>query len=112
LAHLPVSGTVPVPVVIFLKVTVPVFCIISFITEVMSAVADPQAAKSIQTNLKELMKSLRRYDEIRKSSLSSLESINSSHRVAEGEEKLTPAGQIKLLKQYQEVPVQYRNMFS
>lgn len=68
----------------------------------MSAVADPQAAKSIQSSLKELMKSLRRYEEVRKSSLTSLEAINSSHRQAEAEDKLTPAGQSKLLKQYQE----------
>jgi hypothetical protein len=69
----------------------------------MSAGADPQAAKSIQTSLKDLMKSLRRYEEFRKSSVSSLESINSTQRMVVGEEKLTPTGQAKLLKQYQEV---------
>ena len=69
----------------------------------MSAGADPQAAKSIQTSLKDLMKCLRRYDELRKSSLSSLESINSTHKSVVGEEKLTPTAQAKLLKQYQEV---------
>ena len=69
----------------------------------MSSVSDPQAAKSIQTSLKDLMKSLRRYDDCRKSSLSSLETINATHRLAEAEEKLTPTSQNKLLKQYQEV---------
>jgi len=69
----------------------------------MSAGADPQAAKSIQTSLKDLMKSVRRYDELRKSSLSSLESVNSTHTAILAEEKLTPTVQTKLLKQYQEV---------
>jgi hypothetical protein len=69
----------------------------------MSAGADPQAAKTIQTSLKDLMKSLRRYEECRKSSLSSLEAVNSTHAGIQAEEKLTPTAQAKLLKQYQEV---------
>jgi len=68
----------------------------------MSAGADPQAAKTIQTSLKDLMKSLRRYEECRKSSLSSLEAVNSTHSGIQAEEKLTPTAQTKLLKQYQE----------
>jgi len=68
----------------------------------MATTSDPQTAKTIQTNLKELYKSLKRYEEHRKSSEGGLEEINSLHKKIESEEKLPPVNQQKLLKSYQQ----------
>ena len=46
----------------------------------MSAMPDPQAARAIQGHLKELVKSLKKYDVCRKGSEGGLDSINELHR--------------------------------
>jgi len=66
----------------------------------MSSVPDPQAAKNIQTNLKELQKTLKRYDGHRKVSDQGLEVVNSLHKEAETEGVLGVALQSKLIKSY------------
>jgi len=71
----------------------------------MATVSDPQAAKSIQANLKDLFKTLKRYEENRKSSENSLAIISTLHKKIESEEKVTPPNQHKLLRSYQQAVV-------
>jgi len=68
----------------------------------MASVSDPQPAKSIQTNLKDLFKTLKRYEDNRKNSEVSLETISATHKKIQSEEKLTPGNQHKLLRSYQQ----------
>lgn len=68
----------------------------------MASGSDPQAAKNIQSNLKDLFKTLKRCDENRKNSDITLASITSTHRKIESEEKLPVASQQKLLRSYQQ----------
>jgi len=63
---------------------------------------DPQAARAIQGHLKELVKSLKKYDVCRKGSEGGLDAINELHREIEGEGLLNVANQAKLLKNYQQ----------
>jgi len=64
--------------------------------------SDPQAAKTIQNNLKELLKNIKRLDEYRKNTEQGMETINSLHERIHNDEKLTPNNQVKLLKAYQQ----------
>jgi len=64
--------------------------------------SDPQAAKTIQNNLKELLRSVKRYEENRKASEEGLETINALHSRIRAEEKIAVANQAKLLKSYQQ----------
>ncbi|XP_023320209.1 SAGA-associated factor 29 [Eurytemora carolleeae] len=64
--------------------------------------SDPQAAKTIQNNLKELLKNIKKYDEHRRACEPGLEIINSLQDKIHSEEKISPANQIKLLKAYQQ----------
>ena len=45
------------------------------------AVPDPQAARAIQGHLKELVKSLKKYDSCRKGSEGGLDAIREQHRL-------------------------------
>ena len=69
---------------------------------IMTSVADPQAAKTIQTILKDLGKSLKKVETARKTAEGGLESINSQHSDIESEGVLSVAAQGKLLKSYQQ----------
>jgi len=64
--------------------------------------SDPQSAKTIQNNLKDLLRNLKRYDEYRRGLEPGLELINSVHERVEADEKITPANQNKLIKAYQQ----------
>jgi len=63
---------------------------------------DPQAARAIQGHLKELVKSLKKYDVCRKGSEGGMEAVNELHREIEGEGVVSVAAQAKLLKGYQQ----------
>lgn len=67
----------------------------------MAAMPDPQAAKVIQGHLRDLVKSLKKYDGCRKSSELGIDSINDLHKEIEGEGMLSVAAQGKLLRNYQ-----------
>jgi len=69
----------------------------------MAAVSDPQAAKTIQLTLKELMKTLKKCEGSRKVSEAGLEIVNTQHKEVETEGVLTVANQGKLIKSYQQV---------
>jgi len=69
--------------------------------------SDPQATKTIQNNLKELLKNIKKYDEYRKSTEPGLEAITSLQDRIESEEKLSAANQAKLLKVYQQTIQDY-----
>lgn len=88
------------PIIIF-------FCsrkrsIFNFICFRMSVVADPQAAKTIQTILKDLSKNLKKVESARKASETGLETINNHHADIENEGVVVVAAQHKLQKQYQQ----------
>eukprot|EP00092_Neocalanus_flemingeri_P001443 GFUD01001541.1.p1 GENE.GFUD01001541.1~~GFUD01001541.1.p1 ORF type:complete len:290 (+),score=110.65 GFUD01001541.1:1752-2621(+) len=68
----------------------------------MAAVSDPQAAKTIQLTLKELMKTLKKCEGGRKVSETGLEVVNTQHKEVETEGVLSVASQGKLLKSYQQ----------
>lgn len=68
----------------------------------MAAVSDPQAAKTIQLTLKELMKTLKKCDAGRKVSEAGLDIVNSQHKEVEAEGLLSVANQGKLIKSYQQ----------
>eukprot|EP00090_Calanus_glacialis_P037152 TRINITY_DN6371_c0_g1_i1.p1 TRINITY_DN6371_c0_g1~~TRINITY_DN6371_c0_g1_i1.p1 ORF type:complete len:290 (-),score=115.10 TRINITY_DN6371_c0_g1_i1:82-951(-) len=68
----------------------------------MAAVSDPQAAKTIQLTLKELMKTLKKCDAGRKVSEAGLDIVNSQHKEVETEGLLSVANQGKLVKSYQQ----------
>lgn len=68
----------------------------------MAAVSDPQAAKTIQLTLKELMKTLKKCDAGRKVSEAGLDIVNSQHKEVEAEGLLSVANQGKLVKSYQQ----------
>lgn len=59
--------------------------------------ASPKTASAVQTRLKELFKAIKQIEEERKASESTLQTITSTHRRVESEEKLTPANKNKLL---------------
>jgi len=65
-------------------------------------VSDPQAAKTIQLTLKELMKTLKKCDAGRKVSEAGLDIVNSQHKEVETEGILSVANQGKLVKSYQQ----------
>jgi len=65
-------------------------------------VSDPQAAKTIQLTLKELMKTLKKCDAGRKVSEAGLDIVNSQHKEVEAEGLLSVANQGKLIKSYQQ----------
>ena len=67
---------------------------------IMASVADPQAAKNIQTILKDLGKNLKKVETARKSAEIGLESIKSQHSDIESEGVLSVTSQGKLLKSY------------
>lgn len=69
----------------------------------MSAVSDPQAAKTIQITLKELMKTLKKCDATRKISEAGLDIVNTQHKEVEAEGMLSVVNQGKLIKTYQQV---------
>jgi len=69
----------------------------------MAAVSDPQAAKTIQLTLKELMKTLKKCDATRKLSEAGLDIVNAQHKEVESEGMLSVANQGKLMKTYQQV---------
>jgi len=69
----------------------------------MSAVSDPQAAKTIQITLKELMKTLKKCDATRKISEAGLDIVNTQHKEVEAEGVLSVVNQGKLIKTYQQV---------
>jgi len=69
----------------------------------MAAVSDPQAAKTIQLTLKELMKTLKKCDATRKISEAGLDIVNAQHKEVESEGMLSVANQGKLMKTYQQV---------
>ena len=58
---------------------------VSDIKLTMAAVSDPQAAKTIQLTLKELMKTLKKCDGGRKVSEAGLDIVNSQHKEVEAE---------------------------
>lgn len=68
----------------------------------MAAVADPQAAKTIQLTLKELMKTLKKCDSARKVSEAGLDVVNAQHKEVEAEGLFSVASQGKLVKSYQQ----------
>jgi len=68
----------------------------------MAAVSDPQAAKTIQLTLKELMKTLKKCEGSRKVSETGLEVVNTQHKEVESEGVLSVASQGKLMKSYQQ----------
>lgn len=68
----------------------------------MAAVSDPQAAKTIQLTLKELMKTLKKCDAGRKVSEAGLDIVNSQHKEVETDGLLSVASQGKLVKSYQQ----------
>jgi len=72
------------------------------IVENMSSVTDPQAAKTIQTILKDLGKNIKKIESARKASESGLEAINNIHSEVESEGVLSVSVQGKLQKCYQQ----------
>ena len=66
----------------------------------MASVADPQAAKTIQTILKDLGKTLKKVESARKTAEVGFEEINSQHADVEAEGVLSVSAQGKLLKSY------------
>jgi len=66
----------------------------------MASVADPQAAKTIQTILKDLGKTLKKVESARKTAEVGFEDINSQHADVESEGVLSVSAQGKLLKSY------------
>lgn len=68
----------------------------------MATVTDPQAAKTIQTILKDLMKNMKKVESARKTAEAGLEQINSHHVEIKAEGQLSVASQIKLQKSYQQ----------
>jgi len=68
----------------------------------MATVTDPQAAKTIQTILKDLMKNMKKVESARKTAEASLEQINSHHVEIKAEGQLSVASQSKLQKSYQQ----------
>jgi len=68
----------------------------------MATVTDPQAAKTIQTILKDLMKNMKKVESARKTAEVGLEQINSHHIEIKAEGLLSVASQSKLQKSYQQ----------
>lgn len=68
----------------------------------MATVTDPQASKTIQTILKDLMKNMKKVESARKTAEAGLEQINSHHVEIKAEGQLSVASQSKLQKSYQQ----------
>ena len=61
----------------------------------MSAVTDPQIAKNIQTNLKDVQKILKKYDGLKKASELGMEALNTLTREADSEGVLSVPLQVQ-----------------
>jgi len=68
----------------------------------MATVTDPQAAKTIQTILKDLMKNMKKVESTRKTVEIGLDQINSQHSEITSEGVLSVSNQAKLHKSYQQ----------
>lgn len=66
----------------------------------MATVTDPQAAKTIQTILKDMMKNMKKVESSRKTVEAGLEQINSQHSEIKAEGVLSVSNQAKLQKSY------------
>ncbi len=63
----------------------------------MSLAADAQSAAAVQTRLKELYKAIKQIDEAKKMAEPTLNTISTTHRRLEAEEKLTGASRNRLI---------------
>ena len=68
----------------------------------MSLSASPKTASTVQSRLKELFKSIKQVEEVRKNSEQNLQNITATHRRIESEDKLTPANKNKLINYVEE----------
>lgn len=63
----------------------------------MSLSASPKTANTVQARLKELYKCIKQIEDARKGSEGTLQSITTTHRRIESEDKLTPSNKTKLV---------------
>ena len=67
-----------------------------------SLVSDPQAAAHVQSCLKDLYKSIKNVEDVRKASEPTLASITATHKKVESEQKITPSNKARLKTLYDE----------